>query len=452
MRAVALTRRLACIGALLAAQWAAAGAAISGAAPHAAAERLELRAGTGKAPIDPPPAQLPIRNHDDSPLVAIHDSLYARALLLRSGGTQAVIVVADVIMVPDGFYAQAVERIAAACGIGREHVLLAATHVHTVPWSMGNGYGEVVMNGIMAAVAQAREHAEPVRVAAGDGQAYINMNRDEAFAGGFILGQDPEGPSDKTVRVIGFMRADGSPLAILANYAVHAVTLYSSDTAGERAAMVSADIPGVVDRFVDGHYAAHGTMTFWTSGAAGDQNPILMSYHAEPASDGKVRPTDLRAAGFMLTQRLGQALALQVIRVTDRLGPPEKSAALRFGQAVISCPAKPAPAGKVAPAAQAGVGATPTVRISYLGIGAVDLVGISGEVTTLIDRHLRAQPGARSPLLLLTLANGYSGYLPDDRSYARGETFEVGKSQFAPGCVEAAIIGKTRQLLERAPQ
>jgi len=424
-----LLRVALCLGALLAMQHAttAAPAAAPAAAPG-------LMAGTGKASIDPPPAQLPIRNNNDSPLIAIHDSLYARALVLQGKDSKAVIVVADIIMLPDDFYEQAVARIAAACAVARDHVLLSATHAHTVPWSMSNGYGEVVLAGIMAAIEQAQKHLEPVRVGAGDGQAYINMNRDEAYAGGFILGQDPEGPSDKTLRVVGFFRSDGSPLAILANYAVHAVSLYSSDTAGAHAAMVSADIPGVADRFVDEHYAAQRTLTFWTSGAAGDQNPILMSFHAEPGSDGKVQTSDMQAAGFTITRRLGQALALQIIRVTDRLAPQEVTNALRAEQTVISCPAKVDPATKH------------TLRISYLGIGAVDLVGISGEVTTLIDRHLREQLGARSPLLL-TLTNGYAGYLPDDASYARGNTFEVGKSQFAPGCAEAAIIEHTRALL-----
>lgn len=423
MPAPGLLRIALCFGALLAAQHAAAAAAAPG-----------LQAGTGKALIDPPPAQLPVRNNNDSPLVAIHDSLYARALVLQGKDSKAVIVVADVIMLPDEFYEQAVARIAAACGVARDHVLLSATHVHTVPWSMGNGYGEVVLAGIMNSIETAQQHLEPVRVAVGKGQAYINMNRDEAHAGGFILGQDPEGPSDKTVRVVGFFRADGSPLAIIANYAVHAVSLYSSDTAGAHAAMVSADIPGVADRFVDEHYGAQRTLTFWTSGAAGDQNPIMMSYHAEPGSDGKVQPSDMQAAGFMITRRLGQALALEIIRVTDRLVPQEVPTALRAGQAVISCPAK------------LEAGAQRTVRLSYLGIGAVDLVGISGEVTTPIDRHLRDRLGERNPLLL-TLTNGYSGYLPDEASYARGNTFEVDKSQFAPGCAEASIIERTRALL-----
>src|SRR5260221_14476296 len=302
---------------------------------------------------------------------------------------------------------------------------------------MGNGYGERVIAGMLLAIDRAQQRLEAVRVGAGNGLAYINMNRDEPTARGFILGQDPEGASDKTVRVVGFLRADGSPLAIIANYAVHAVSLYSSDTAGEHAAEISADIPGVVDRFVDEHYGAPRTETFWTSGAAGDQNPIMMSFHAEPQSDGSIVTSDMKSAGFMITQRLGQALALEIIRVTDRLEPKSVPTAVRAAQTVVSCPDRTNPTRMRA------------LRISYSVIGPLDLVGLSGEVATLIDRHLREKLGGRSPLLL-TLTNGYSGYLPDDASYGRGNTFEVGKSLIAPGCAEGLIIGRTQELLGAA--
>src|SRR5712671_3367702 len=369
-----------------------------------------LLAGTGRASIDPPPSQFPIRNNNDSPLIGVHDSLYARALVLQDAGSIAIMVVADVIILPDEFYEQAVSRISERYAVPRDHVLISATHTHTVPWTMGNGYGELVIAGMLAAIEQAQHRLEAVRIGTGNGLAYINMNRDEPNANGFILGQDPEGPSDKTVRVVGFLRADGSPLAIIANYAVHAVSLYSSDTAGEHAAQVSADIPGVVDRFVD-----------------------------EPQSDGTIVNSDLKSAGFTITQRLGQALALEVIRVTDRIMPQPVTTVMRATQAVISCPSRTDPA------------LMHSLRISYLGIGAVDLIGISGEVGTLIDRHLRDRLGDRSPVLL-TLTNGYAGYLPDDASYGRGNTFEVGKSQFAPGCAEAMIIARTLELLGATPK
>ncbi len=361
--------------------------AVVAAGGAASAGETSLLAGTGRATIDPPPSQFPIRNNNDSPLIAVHDSLYARALVLQDAGSMAIVVVADVIILPDEFYEQAVSRISERYAVPRDHVLISATHTHTVPWTMGNGYGELVIAGMLAAIEQAQKRLEAVRVGTGNGLAYINMNRDELTANGFILGQDPEGPSDKTVRVVGFLRADGSPLAIIANYAVHAVSLYSSDTAGEHTAQVSADIPGVVDRFVDEHYGAQRTETFWTSGAAGDQNPILMSFHAEPQSDGTIVTSDLKSAGFMLSQRLGQALALEVIRVIDRLKPQSGPTALRAAQTVISCPAKSDPA------------LMRRLRISYLGIGPADLVRASGVAIPLRwgnHRSHRDAPRARS--------------------------------------------------------
>jgi hypothetical protein len=409
----------------------------AGAAP-ATSEPAPLLAGTGKVSIDPPASMLPIRNFRDSPLIGIHDSLYARALALRQGATTAFIVVSDLIILPDEIYEKVLARLTAKYGVPRERILLSVTHVHTVPWTIEGSYGELAVEGMLAAVDEAMRRLEPVRVGRGNGQAFINMNRDERLGGGFILGQDPEGPSDKTVRVVGFFRGDSSPVAIFANYAVHAVSLYSSDTAGEHAALVSADIPGVVDRFADAHYGAERTTTFWTSGAAGDQNPILMSYHAEPQSDGKVVPSDMKAAGFAVTERLGQALALEVIRVTDRLTPAAVTAPLRAGTATVRCALKTDPS------------AFRTLTVSYLGIGPVDLIGISGEVGTLIDRRLRTELGARDPIVL-TLTNGYSGYLPDDASYARGDTFEVTKTSFAAGCAEAAIVHQARALLGEAP-
>jgi neutral ceramidase len=399
-----------------------------------AADDAGLTAGTGRGSIDPAATAFPIRNGTDSPLIGIHDPLEARALVVQQPTSKAILVVLDTIVVPDEFYEKVVGVLATRYSTPRDHIWIAATHTHTVPWTMENGYREIVVAGILSAVAQAARRLEPVRVGIGRGAAYINMNRDERTPTGFILGQDPEGASDKSVRVAAFYRADGTPLAILANYAVHAVSLYSSDTAGDRSAYVSADIPGVVNRFVDAHYGPANTETLWTSGAAGEQNPILMSFHAEPGSDGRVVTSDMKAAGFMVTQRLGQALALEIIRVVDRTAREPVTTPIRAAQVIAECP------DKVDPALQR------PLRISYLGIGPLDLIGVSGEVATLIDRHLRQGLGGRDPAVL-TLTNGYSGYLPDEGSFGRGETFEVSKAHVAPGCAEQLIVEHAHALL-----
>ena len=65
------------------------------------------------------------------------------------------------------------------------------------------------------------------------------MNRSNRYT----LGFNPDRPSDKTVEVIKFENLSGEPIAILINYAVHAVVLFTAMTKGEQRE-VSADLPG----------------------------------------------------------------------------------------------------------------------------------------------------------------------------------------------------------------
>lgn len=394
-----------------------------------------LTAGTGKAKIDPAASLFPLDNGSgDAPFNGVHDSLYARALVLEQDRVRTIVVVTDTTNLPDDVYDRLVARIADRYRVAKDRIWLTSTHVHTVPWSLGKGYEQTVSDGVLAAIGEAMKTPEAVTVGSGAGMAFINVNRDEQTAKGFILGQDPSGPSDKTVRVVGFFRADNTPKAILANYAVHAVILHSSVTGVGHNSLISADLPGATDSFVDAHYV--GAMTFWTSGAAGDQNPIMMSYYAEPGADGTPVVTDLKAAGFMLVDRLGQNLGLEIIRVVDAIRPQPVTTPIHAAQTIVRCPVK------------ATDRAPKPLRISWLGIGPINLVGVSGEVGAVIDRRLRERTGGHATVLM-TLTNGYAGYLPDDASYARGNTFEVDHSFLLPGCAESAIVDTAARLMTR---
>ena len=393
-----------------------------------------LSAGTGRADITP--TAFPINNGTGDPtFTAAHDPLFARALLLAQGRERVVLVVADVINLPDEVCDRIAGRVAKRFALPRDHVLLVATHVHTVPWSFGSGYEARVSNGVVAAVAAALRSLETVNLGVGAGRAVLNVNRDERTPRGFILGQDPAGPSDKAVRVAALFRADGTPLAILANYAVHAVVLHSSATGPGpgRTALVSADLPGATDAWLDARFP--GATAFWTSGAAADQNPILMSFYAEPGADGRTVPTDLGPAGFELVRRWGQDLGLEVARVVSAMRPGPVAAPLAMARLDVACPAK------------AG-GAPVPIRLTRLRIGPFELLGVSGEVATRIDQHLRERTRA-SALMTMTLAGGYAGYLPDDASYGRGATFEVEHSRVASSCAETAIVDGAAKLLKR---
>ena len=394
----------------------------------------QLTAGTGKADITPSVAMFPFDNRTgDAPFSGIHDRLFARALVLDQDGTRTVLVGADMINMPDAVYERIARRIAARFGTDPQRIWITATHVHTVPWTLAHGYERTIGDGIVAAIADAVRVPEPVTIGTGTGRAEINVNRDERTARGFILGQDPSGASDKAVRVVGFFRKDGTPKAILVNYAVHAVVLHSSETGPGHSALVSADLPGATNAFVDAHYP--GVMNIWTSGAAADQNPVMMSIYAEPGTDGRAVLTDLKSAGFVLVDRWGQNLGLEITRVVDAMRPQPFTGPTTAAGIVVRCPAK--------------TGDVPrSIRVSWLRIGPVDLLGVSGELATSIDAHLRASL-AGGNLITLTLTNGYAGYLPDEASFARGRTFEVEHSSVAPGCAENAIVDAAAKLVGR---
>ncbi len=78
------------------------------------------------------------------------------------------------------------------------------------------------------------------------------------------------------------------------------------------------------------------------------------------------------------------------------------------------------------------------IRLTLLQIGEVALCGVSGEVLTLIGQRLKE----RSPIphtVMVTHANGGSGYLPNDEAYER-IGYEILVTRVKPGVEEALIV------------
>ena len=98
----------------------------------------------------------------------------------------------------------------------------------------------------MESARQAKAAMKPARMGFGSGQAYANSNRRARMpGGGWWLGYNPDGPSDKTVAVVKFESAAGEPLAIFVNYGVHGTVLSA------RNYLITGDLPGATSRFVE---------------------------------------------------------------------------------------------------------------------------------------------------------------------------------------------------------
>jgi len=85
----------------------------------------QLTTGTGKANIDTAPALFPIDNGTgDAPFTGINDSLHARALVTQKDRAKIIIVVADIIDLPDDVYGRITARISKTYGMDKAHIWL----------------------------------------------------------------------------------------------------------------------------------------------------------------------------------------------------------------------------------------------------------------------------------------------------------------------------------------
>jgi len=402
----------------------------------AAAEKGSLRAGAARVDITPAKdAALLMSGYAGRTEghKGIHDNLYARALVLDDGAAQVALVACDLISFPNGLWQQIVERVSPESGIPVTHILLAGTHTHGAPTPVRPGTGDArqaayagkVEEGVATAVRQAQAALEPARVGAGAGRASVAVNRRARMADGrWWLGQNPDGPTDRTVAVVKFETPAGRPIALLVNYGVHGVVM------GPRNQEITADLPGAASRLIEQHYGDQ-VVGIFTGGAAGDQNPIY-----GPGTE------------FPQVAALGQILGEEALRVATevRTWP---HARLRAAQRVVTCPGQKLAQGARPRTEYVFEDAGPVdIRLSLLMIGDIAVTGVSGEVLTMIGQRLkRESPYAAT--LMVTNANGSSGYLADDASYAQ-VSYEIVTTRVKRGCAEGAIVNGLLEMMKEA--
>lgn len=407
------------------------------AAGAAWAQEGNLRAGAARVDITPVEPGLPMAGYGGRTggHQGVHDPIYVRAVVISDGERRAAIVSTEAIGIPEDSWSELSERLAREHGIPREYILLAATHTHGAPTTRANVKPEFAApwkawrarwhDGVSQAVRQAAGAMQPARMGAATGRAYVNTNRRARLAhGGWGLGVNPEGVSDKTVTVVRFDTAAGEPLAILIHYPVHGVVM------GPRNYQVTGDLPGAAARFVEEHYGGRVVAAFLAD-ASGDQNPIY-----GPGND------------FSRVAALGRLLGEEAVRVAGsvRTSPHGRVAA---SQRVITCPGRRMTAdSNTGQNRIAFEDAEPVdIRLSLLRVGKVAFAGVAGEVLTNIALRLRAEsPYART--LLVSHSNGAVGYIPDDAAYEQ-VSYEIWVSRLKPGCAESGIVNGFLEMMDR---
>jgi hypothetical protein len=304
----------------------------------------KLRAGVAKSEIT-----------TCEPGVTVNDPLYAKALVLDDGKTKAVIITMDVTaiggrkisqgMLPDvgeEFLPNLRERLERELKIPGGNVLVNASHTHP-PGRMLCSDDEQVAR-TFDAVRRAMENMVEVRIGSGSGcEDRISINRTLRLKNGrhwTIRHSNPcppdeevegLGPVDPEIGIIRIDRLDGTPLAVVYNFACH---LLFGDYQGH----ITANIPGYASRVIEDSLG-NGALALFLQGAAGDVCDVTFKAFS--------RPRDVECLGTLLGLSTLKALReiktkdatlnviSETIKLPRRTDIPERVKALRQEQSLL---------------------------------------------------------------------------------------------------------------------
>ena len=447
-----------------------------------AADAGPLKAGAARIEITPTANAIP------RPFTSILDPLYARAIYLENGHDRAVLLNADVGGISTAITDKVSGEISQQLNVPLANILISATHDHSAIFggprapmagvaAQGNGAAEAfearLVSGLEEAAKQAHDKMQSARIGYGVGKLYLNVNRDSIDEQTRLWSQEPNlnYPSDKTLAVIKIESPRGELIAVYMNYAMHANSLFLNG-------MVSGDFPGEAQRYLERTYDK--AVAVWTSGAAGDQNPlywradhvierariraVMDAQHVDegtaimramfvgdPAAD-KV-PTDPVAMdqSIQLVKAMGLLTGEETIRVMNNIRFMDTHVKIDGSQQEVTCPGRHRldTGREGAPGTYEDSPNPVRIKIGALRIGDIALGSANAELYNMIGQEAKA--GSKfHDTIIVTLTNGManSGYIPTDDAFGR-YTFQVLGSALKPGCAESKIVNGLDEMFNK---
>jgi len=440
----------------------------------------DLKAGAGRSVITPTIGGWVHRD--------VHDDLYAKALVLESGGVSIAIVLCDLGSVTKADADPAKELAAAVTGIPREHILIAATHTHYTPWGgdrseHGRAYFGWLAGRIADAIRLAQNRLQPAKLAHGAGAVPGEVfNRRYWMKDGSVVFNPldcrcrtedgsyrdvwrredivrPAGPTDPEVGVLVVMDEQERPLAVLANYALHYVDTPDYDC-------ISANYFGQFERTLQ-RMAGCDFVGMLMNGTCGDVNNV--DYLGEPKPEqpyprwNMERVSDVVAAEVYRVWRSLRRSSYQTVGAlavaNDWFVLRHREVTPEQRQWAESLLAQPEPdsfgdqqwlervhASAIRRVAE--YGPQRQTQIQAFRIGDLALVGLPSEVFVEVGLEIkRRSPFART--LVVELANDSFGYIPTDKAFSEG-SYETLNSLAAVGTAPAMVESAAGLLAELA--
>jgi hypothetical protein len=392
----------------------------------------EFRASVVKVDITPDTSQW-LLGYNPRKSTGVHDRLYHRIVAMDDGTTQFFLVSSDLCLFSPSVYGEVTAEIEKKTGIKPLQIWWTTTHTHSAPEVGPPGIGAVFMGSryehdhnteytawvketLITGIERARANLAPARLAVGWGSAKATINRRARDEDGTTtLGLNPYGPVDQQIGLLRLEYANGKPMALIANYAMHGTVLGPPNT------LITGDAPGIVADYVEEKL---GVPMLYINGAAGNIAPIYTVY------------PDF-ASGHLSEFRV--LLGDRILEANAQLGTTTAQVKLTVGEEVVETPRK------------AGLGWTEDLRaysenrstgvamvrlpVRFLKINN-DIAIWAAPVELFCEIAIDVRNHSPFPFTFyFGYANGWLGYLPTKEEFARGG-YEVNTSVFTDAASE----------------
>lgn len=259
----------------------------------------QLLCGAGRRCITPPAELLPrLRGLKQHRFSGVMDDLYVRAIAIGTARSRALILSFDMTTAP--CTQVFLEHLSRKLNVPLAQILFFSIHTHAVPFNAidmeereqqseetlaaSEEYTRFLHEQTALAAEEALASMRLARMGYAWGESDVNVvrlqeytYRDEAGRPFPVcnLGADVTRPADRTLFALRVEELSGAPIAFLVNYAMHNVATIWNDFDGTGGMGISSDIGGRVSRLLEQEHP--GSVAVWSSGAAGDLNPLMLN-------------------------------------------------------------------------------------------------------------------------------------------------------------------------------
>jgi hypothetical protein len=450
--------------------------AVAAAPWPASAPAGKLRAGAATANITPLLGCSLAGGMTDRIGTEIHDELRVRALVLDNGHARLALATVDSCVVPRSILDRAKEL----AGLPASHVLIAATHTHSAPPAAhlfqsvpDPKYTEWLTLRIADGIRLAVNRLQPARIGWATGREdRLVFNRRYFMKPGTIppdpfgrttdqvqmnppVGSPdivrPAGPIDPEVGVVAVEALDGSPIALVGNYALHYV-------GGTGPGHVSADYFGAWAAAIR-RIAGRRLVPILTNGCSGNINGV--NFYGPRVQHPPYRQME-RYADILAVEcaRVWRTIVFQdTVELAASIEELEFGVRLPSAEDLAQARRTLAGAGPGPYKERAHIYARESVFLAQdyaprvktwvqaLRIGSLGIATYPGEAFVELGLEAKAKSPFR-PTLLVELANDYRGYLPTVEGHEVGgyETWRAKSSYLEKDAAPRLVASALRQL------